>query len=258
MTDLVGVRVLHLFKEDWKAIHEVVKSKWDFLETPKAYVRKGDPEAYLDAFRTANFEVVDHQYGYRSLHYLAKSQPQKTLVVVELQVRTIFEEGWSEVDHRVRYPSFSNNALLIEFLKMFNRLAGSADEMGSFVVALNRESLVKVGELAELRARLMDRTQQFEDAIGKLDISEKEKAELKKKLSEIATHKSTSISAGVGIPSVGPSVGPSILGLQKSFDSQSLLGAFGGLKLCSACGTPLVGGEINGKCIPCSMKGMGL
>jgi hypothetical protein len=46
------------------------------------------------------------------------------------------EEAWSEIDHRVRYPSFSDDRLLAAFLLTFNRVAGTADEMGSFVHAL--------------------------------------------------------------------------------------------------------------------------
>jgi len=36
------------------------------------------------------------------VHYLLVMQPTKQRYLCELQVRTIFEEGWSEVDHRIR------------------------------------------------------------------------------------------------------------------------------------------------------------
>ncbi|WP_186371313.1 RelA/SpoT domain-containing protein, partial [Yersinia alsatica] len=42
ITDLVGVRVLHLFKEDWSLIHDYIMSKWSAHETPIAYIRSGD------------------------------------------------------------------------------------------------------------------------------------------------------------------------------------------------------------------------
>jgi len=44
ITDLVGVRALHLFKEDWNNIHDYVVETWELSETPTANVRKGDPE----------------------------------------------------------------------------------------------------------------------------------------------------------------------------------------------------------------------
>ena len=42
VTDLIEVRVLHLFKEDWEDIHEYITNKWVFKEKPIAYVREGD------------------------------------------------------------------------------------------------------------------------------------------------------------------------------------------------------------------------
>ena len=59
--------------------------------------------------------------------------------IAEIQVRTIFEEGWSEIDHKIRYPYDADNPVLGQFLVVFNRLAGSADEMGSFVKLLKRK-----------------------------------------------------------------------------------------------------------------------
>ena len=36
VTDLIGVRSLHLFKDHWPFIHKFIKEKWDFHEQPKA------------------------------------------------------------------------------------------------------------------------------------------------------------------------------------------------------------------------------
>ncbi|WP_243154840.1 hypothetical protein [Clostridium thermarum] len=48
-------------------------------------------------------------------------------------MRTIFEEAWRELDHDVRYPYDMDNELLRSYLIMFNRSAGTTDEMGSFI-----------------------------------------------------------------------------------------------------------------------------
>ena len=104
ITDLVGVRALHLLKSDWFSIHEYILQKWDLLEKPEAKVRQGDPETLLELFRTHQCDINTHPAGYRSVHYLLSLQPTKMNVAVEIQVRTLFEEGWSEIDHKVRYP----------------------------------------------------------------------------------------------------------------------------------------------------------
>jgi ppGpp synthetase/RelA/SpoT-type nucleotidyltranferase len=136
VTDLVGVRALHLFKNDCFDIDPELKSTWKILETPIAYMRDGDPIELKHRFTEGGFDIKVHPAGYRSVHYVIASQPLSRRVTAEVQVRTIFEEGWSEIDHQVRYPNFSDNRLVQYFLAIFNRQAGSADEMGSFVRTL--------------------------------------------------------------------------------------------------------------------------
>jgi putative GTP pyrophosphokinase len=139
MTDLIGIRALHLFKEEWINIHEFIMKNWELNEIPTANIRKGDAESFKNEFAARGCEINEHKFGYRSVHYLVKSQPTKDTHIAEIQVRTIFEEGWSEIDHRIRYPYDVGNELLNQYLSMFNRLAGSADEMGSYVKLLKDE-----------------------------------------------------------------------------------------------------------------------
>jgi putative GTP pyrophosphokinase len=139
ITDLIGVRALHLFKKDWMPIHEFITSNWELKETPTANIRKGDSDEMTKQFTDYGCVIKEHPFGYRSVHYLVESQPTKSRVVAEVQVRTIFEEGWSEIDHRMRYPYNLNNVIISAFLNLFNRLSGSADEMGSFINLLKDE-----------------------------------------------------------------------------------------------------------------------
>ena len=53
-------------------------------------------------------------------------------VYIEIQIKTLFEEGWGEIDHSILYPQRKGNAMLTEFSELLNRLAGMGDEMGSF------------------------------------------------------------------------------------------------------------------------------
>lgn len=136
VTDLVGIRALHLFKDDCFEIHKRLIALWDPVEAPVAYIRSGDPQELIEKYAKAGLEVKEHPAGYRSVHYVFASQPLNRKVISEVQIRTIFEEGWSEIDHTIRYPNFSENELVGYFLTIFNRMAGSADEMGSFVRGL--------------------------------------------------------------------------------------------------------------------------
>lgn len=136
ITDLIGVRAIHLFKSNWSPINQFIKDTWEVNEPPIAYIRAGDSDVDKTIFETEEFNVKEHTIGYRSLHYIIKTKPTKVEYFVEIQVRTIFEEGWSEIDHKIRYPYDVDNDLIRKLLMIFNRLAGSADEMADYIQTL--------------------------------------------------------------------------------------------------------------------------
>lgn len=184
ITDLIGIRALHLFKEDWKTIHEHIKKTWDLNEKPKANIRDGDDDKL---FEEAGCEIVRHPLGYRSVHYLVESKPSKDTIVAEIQVRTIFEEGWSEVDHKIRYPYEIGNTMLEGYLKVFNRLAGNADEMASFIVLLKNE----VNNMKQKYEIEIEQNKEIitnlKSEIDKLKIEPEQKDELKQKINTLQT-----------------------------------------------------------------------
>ncbi len=182
VTDLIGLRALHLFKNEWRSIHEFVLATWDLHEDPIAYVRSGDPEALLNDLKAARCKVTVHPFGYRSIHYILKFQPDKRIYRAELQVRTIFEEGWSEIDHRVRYPRRADDVYLADFLGIFNRLSGSADEMGTFIELLRRFAGEQAEKIAERDRQIVQKEADLEKAISELKISQGEKDSLKKQI----------------------------------------------------------------------------
>lgn len=139
LTDLIGLRALHLFKEEWFTIHELITTTWDLNEKPTAYYREGDSINYKKQFEKFGCDTKEHPYGYRSVHYILKTKPAKITYFAEIQVRTIFEEAWSEIDHKIRYPYDQENIIFGQFLLILNRLAGSADEMGTFIQFLKLE-----------------------------------------------------------------------------------------------------------------------
>jgi len=185
ITDLIGIKALHLLKNQWRPIHEFVISTWEPVETPIAYIRDGDPEYLTHDFQEAGCTVKEHGFGYRSVHYILKSQPARHVHIAELQVRTLFEEGWSEIDHQVRYPRVTENPHLTEFLTIFNRLAGSADEMGTFIQALSRYLGEQAETLAKKESELETKEHELKKAISKLRITEKEKKELESQVEQL-------------------------------------------------------------------------
>lgn len=136
VTDLIGVRILHLFKDEWTAIHNEIIDSWKIVEIPQVNVRPGDynMETLKKYTSKLNCEVIVREHGYRSVHYLIETETElNEKIFIEMQVRTVFEEAWSEIDHLIRYPYDLDNPVLSEYLSVFNRIVGSADEMGTFI-----------------------------------------------------------------------------------------------------------------------------
>lgn len=132
VTDLIGVRVLHLFKNDWQKIGAFINQEWKYIERPVIYIRAGDNSI----LNSDDYQVKEHWLGYRSIHYMVTLNLGEASYIAEIQVRTIFEEAWSEIDHKLRYPYYTNNELLESNSLILNRLAGAADEFATNLVKI--------------------------------------------------------------------------------------------------------------------------
>jgi ppGpp synthetase/RelA/SpoT-type nucleotidyltranferase len=185
ITDLIGIRVLHLFKEQWINIHYAIVSNWDVHGKPNAKIRAGDSPVIRKGYESNDCEIVEHPYGYRSVHYIIISKPARISYFVEIQVRTIFEEGWAEIDHDIRYPYFMDNSLLEQYLVIFNRLAGSSDEMGSYVKKLKSKLLLYESKIKEAEEEKEAIRNDLKNKINQLNIEKKEKEELKAEIDSL-------------------------------------------------------------------------
>ena len=145
VTDLIGIRVFFLYREDWNYFHRYLTGHFendprlyvqdrlaDFDEDPDHYYMAERPRAYK---RTGDTKIYDRNEIeiitdgiYRSLHYIVKYRGQ----YIEIQGRTLFEEGWGEVDHDMVYKDSENDEMLRDYSKLLNRLSGLADEMSSY------------------------------------------------------------------------------------------------------------------------------
>lgn len=158
ITDLIGIRVLHLYKDQASNIDKFIQNTWLLQETATIYYREGDKTPSSDEDKSDKHKFKKHPAGYRSWHYLIETNLTKRKNIAEIQVRTIFEEGWSEVDHQLRYPYDSDNILLSDQLLVLNRVAGSADEMANAI----RETNNALKDLA-------DKNEEYEAKIEKLN-----------------------------------------------------------------------------------------
>ena len=134
VTDIAGVRVLHLYQAQFTQIHRAINQKldsqdWILYEKPKAYT--WDPES-RGFFENQGLNVEVKESLYTSVHYVIKPR-EDSPVSCEIQVRTLFEEVWGEIDHLVNYPEPTDNMACREQIGVLARLVGAGSRLADSI-----------------------------------------------------------------------------------------------------------------------------
>ena len=115
ITDLAGVRIIAFFPRDVASIGECIYTEFDILERT---------DLGRAAFR-------EDRFGYQSEHYLVKLNDKRTTLpeyephrclVAEIQVRTILQHAWAEIEHDIQYKAATTTPNPIR--RKFMALAG--------------------------------------------------------------------------------------------------------------------------------------
>lgn len=121
ITDLIGIRILIRYQQQWRKVHDWICNNFsnlekpyitnwlddypagcteDFIvEKPKLYLRDKNELPLYQKEDEDLFEVHVSDEGYSSLHYLLWYDGK----YVEVQVRTIYDEAWGECTHDLVY-----------------------------------------------------------------------------------------------------------------------------------------------------------
>jgi ppGpp synthetase/RelA/SpoT-type nucleotidyltranferase len=150
ITDLAGVRVITYFPSTLTEIDEVLSTEFRVAE-------RSDKGAML---------IEEDRFGYQSIHYLVRLTPQRSRlpeykrfadVITEIQVRTILQHAWAEIEHDIQYKSAS--VIPHQIRRRFTALAGMfelADREFQAIQDADRQiteqarSSVQEGHLAEV------------------------------------------------------------------------------------------------------------
>ncbi len=130
INDLAGLRVLHLHPRQIVKIDQHIRSllaeqRFDLLEGP--FARTWDDE-YRKFFEDSGFDVQPSPSLYTSVHYVVESGSRRT-ITGEIQVRTLMEEVWGEVEHSINYPHEVDSLACREQLKVLARVTSSATRL---------------------------------------------------------------------------------------------------------------------------------
>jgi GTP pyrophosphokinase len=130
INDLAGIRILHLYTRQIRDIDAELRSileeqRFALMEGPFARTWDDESRAFL---KSCGIETQESPSLYTSVHYVVSSA-SRTTVTCEIQVRTLMEEVWGEVDHNINYPHQSDSLACREQLKVLARVTSSATRL---------------------------------------------------------------------------------------------------------------------------------
>lgn len=115
ISDLAGVRVIAYLPGTLPEIDKLLEDEFDIVE-------RSDKSEELFA---------EDKFGYQSIHYLVRIKKERTQLaeyepfadaIVEVQVRTILQHAWAEIEHDIQYKS--TTTIPSEIHRRFMALAG--------------------------------------------------------------------------------------------------------------------------------------
>ena len=115
ITDLAGIRVITFFPSTVKRVCDLIQEEFDVVER-------------VDHTASA---MQEERLGYQSIHYVVKLAGNRRRLAeyrrfdglaAEIQVRTVLQHAWAEIEHDIRYKSKSTIPQVIS--RRFMTLAG--------------------------------------------------------------------------------------------------------------------------------------
>ena len=130
ITDLAGIRIIHLHTSQMEAMHKAIlaileEQQLRLVENPSANCWDVEYESIFKSFG-----IAPRRRGsmYTTVHYVIRAN-QRTKVTCEVQVRTLMDEVWGEVSHRVNYPNESASSSCQDQLKVLARLTSGCTRL---------------------------------------------------------------------------------------------------------------------------------
>lgn len=127
--DLGGYRILHLHTRQFGEIHQrlvpVLEVAHKIIEGPEAKTWDEETKAYYESI---GVETKHNRRLYSSVHYLVR--PGTTIpMTMEIQVRTLADEIWGEIDHKINYPHPHESVACREQILALGRVTSSCSRL---------------------------------------------------------------------------------------------------------------------------------
>jgi putative GTP pyrophosphokinase len=154
INDLAGFRILHLHTTQFEKINLLLKKifeeqQWSIVEGPDA--RTWDDES-REYFSKINVTTSANPNMYTSVHYIVKPNSSSP-ISCEIQVRTLMEEVWGEVDHLINYPHKSNSHSCREQIKTLARVTSSCSRLVDSIFSTYRHEMNQTSVVSDKKSR---------------------------------------------------------------------------------------------------------
>jgi putative GTP pyrophosphokinase len=141
VNDLAGVRLLHLHTSQFPLINTalltlVTNEGYTVLEGPVA--RVWDDE-YKKIFAEMGIPSIPNDRMYTSVHYVLQ-ESSRSKRTAEIQVRTLAEELWGEVDHSLNYPEPCEVPSCREQIKVLARATSACTRLVDCIYGTKRDA----------------------------------------------------------------------------------------------------------------------
>ena len=142
VTDLAAYRIMHLHPRQMAKIHPALielfkERRIELYEPPAAqFGTSKTKKFYKDVVGLDTVDTEDKLYS--SVHYVVVSN-WTTLFTCEIQVRTLADEVWGEVDHTINYPKKSLSIACREQIKSLAHITTSCNRLVDSIFESNGE-----------------------------------------------------------------------------------------------------------------------
>ncbi len=140
VANFAGLRIIHLHMDQLSSIHPIVLNILEEqncqLSGTTAYC--WDVE-YEDLFNKIGIKAVQRDSMYTTVHYDLVANRRKQ-ITCELQIRSLTDELWGEVSHRVNYPEESRIRSCQDQLKVLARLTSGSGRLVDSIFKTHYES----------------------------------------------------------------------------------------------------------------------
>jgi ppGpp synthetase/RelA/SpoT-type nucleotidyltranferase len=132
INDLAGLRILHLHTRQMDKINQALLRKlqlarYRIVEGPIAKTWDDESRKYFQGINIRT-EKSKESNLYTSVHYVVRPN-LKTKSTCEIQVRTLADEVWGEVDHAINYPYRVSSVACHEQIQVLARVTTSCSRL---------------------------------------------------------------------------------------------------------------------------------